>query len=509
MFKFNLFGAMLCLLTLNLMAQTVPRPAGPYFEPLLDWQSGISKRDIVIAPGDSIIPQIANSGTPQDGGFYMIFQASNVSTTMAMFQVDFFDSNGESMNMPLPTSPDDLTGTPARGFQGTLSPGGYGAQVTIPDGSPTAIGYAVVTMNPAESVAVNATFLQLVPGRPLFMAGVPLSSVLHKTAFMPYLSGAGFTPTLALVSLQSQDVTLIARTGFDGAELCRATMDFGAGHHQSFLLRDKLSCTSTSEGTLEIRGDPLLPGSITGIGFEAHDEGAFVTQPIWTSLARVTGEMFAPADEAAFNDLFVGKRVVTNYPTVYADFVSPGRFRETEGADTSTGSYTYRNTGSNTGTVTFNYDDGDRCTASLTFDSTTSGTATSMCDDGSRGDYDWRLVEIPNGGENGGGTEDIYTPLDGWFVSDGRVQFIFFSTGRCIQLKGISLNGLTYTAHTSKWQRRTDENSAWTDIPGTENTDGICSYSPTEPGQYRGVAEISIDGESGMYSSKNFLTVEP
>ena len=125
MFKFNLFAAMLCLLTLNLMAQTVPRPAGPYFEPLLDWQyrAGISKRDIVIAPGDSIIPQIANSGTPQNGGFFMIFQASNVSTTMATFQVDFFDPKGESMNMPLATSPDDLTGTPARGFQGALSPG--------------------------------------------------------------------------------------------------------------------------------------------------------------------------------------------------------------------------------------------------------------------------------------------------------------------------------------------------------------------------------------------------
>ena len=38
MFKFNLFAVMLCLLTLSLMAQTVPRPAGPYFEPLLDWQ---------------------------------------------------------------------------------------------------------------------------------------------------------------------------------------------------------------------------------------------------------------------------------------------------------------------------------------------------------------------------------------------------------------------------------------------------------------------------------------
>ena len=389
----------LFLWALSSMAQTLPRPAGPYFEPLPDWQykAGIV-RGIVIAPGDTIIPQIANSGTPQDGGFYMIFQASNVSTTMATLQVDFFDSKGESMNMPLATSPDDLTGRPFSGFQGTLSPGGYGAQVTIPNDSPTAIGYAVVTMDPAASIAVNATFLQLVPGRPPFMAGIPLSSALHKTAFMPYLSGAGFTPTLALVSLQPQDVTLIARTDFGGTELCRAIMTFGAGHHRPFLLRDVLPCTSTSEGTegtLEIRGDPLLPGSIAGIGFEAHSEGAFVTQPIWTNLERVTGEMLAPADEAAFNDLFVGKRAATNFPTVYADFVSPGRFRETVGADTYTGSYTYRNTGSNTGTLTFNYDDGDRCTTSLTFDSTTSGTATFTCDDGPSGAYNWRIVEIP------------------------------------------------------------------------------------------------------------------
>ena len=78
--------------------------------------------------------------------------------------------------------------------------------------------------------------------------------------------------------------------------------------------------------------------------------------------ADIPGEMFAPANEAAFNSRFVGKRAATNSPTVYADFVSPGRFRETQGADTYTGSYTYQNTGSNTGTVTFNYDDGDRCT---------------------------------------------------------------------------------------------------------------------------------------------------
>ena len=106
---------------------------------------------------------------------------------------------------------------------------------------------------------------------------------------------------------------------------------------------------------------------------------------------------FAPADEAAFNDLFVGKRAATDFPTVYADFVSPGRFRETRFLDIWAGSYAYRNTGSDTGTVTFNYDDGDRCTTSLTFDSTTTGTAAFTCDDGSSGEYNWRLVEIPSG----------------------------------------------------------------------------------------------------------------
>ena len=61
--------AALFLLALSSMAQTLPRPAGPYFEPLPDWQykAGIAPRGIVIAPGDTIIPQIANSGTPQDG----------------------------------------------------------------------------------------------------------------------------------------------------------------------------------------------------------------------------------------------------------------------------------------------------------------------------------------------------------------------------------------------------------------------------------------------------------
>ena len=103
----------------------------------------------------------------------------------------------------------------------------------------------------------------------------------------------------------------------------------------------------------------------------------------------------APGNEQEFNDLAVGMRATSDHPAYYTDFVSSGRFRETEGSDIWTGSYTYRNTGPNTGTVTFNYDDGDRCTSSLTFASATMGTSTYTCDDGSSGESNWGLVEIP------------------------------------------------------------------------------------------------------------------
>ncbi len=81
----------------------------------------------------------------------------------------------------------------------------------------------------------------------------------------------------------------------------------------------------------------------------------------------------------------------------------------------------------------FNYDDGDRCTASLTFDSTNSGTATSTCDDGSSVEYDWRLIDIPTGGDDTAETRynvgDVITtlPTGIWFPDrlSGSVRFRF------------------------------------------------------------------------------------
>ncbi len=220
-----------------------------------------------------IIPQIANTGTPESG-FFTIFSAVNVTSGPATVTVEFFDSQGAPMSMP-------TLGGEFVGFTATLQPGGYTAVQTVPNGSGARIGYARITSTPNDSVAVNATFVQLVPGRPPFMAGIPATNTRHSTAYVPYVSDGGFTPSLALVSRVAQTVTLTARSGVEGAVRCSTTLSFVDGEHRAFLLRDVLPCTATGEGSLEILGSSSTP-ELSGIGFLANDEGAFVTQPIWS-----------------------------------------------------------------------------------------------------------------------------------------------------------------------------------------------------------------------------------
>ena len=221
---------------------------------------------------------------------------------------------------------------------------------------------------------------------------------------------------------------------------------------------------------------------------------------IFERVGNEVAPAIAPADQAAFDALAVGKRFEGDDPNNYVDFVSAGRFSETEGSDVWTGRYAYANTGPDTGTVTLNYDDGDRCTYSMTFAAATSGSGTFTCSDGTSGSTSWRIVEIPP-------SEDTYVRLDGLTVSPGRVQFLFFSAGVCITISNTTINGVTYTIESSKWQMRADSNSAWADVADTAEEGRVCSLDPSERGEYRLVAEITIDDETGMYAS-NVMVIE-
>ena len=209
----------------------------------------------------------------------------------------------------------------------------------------------------------------------------------------------------------------------------------------------------------------------------------------------------APADQDAFNDVFVGKRALTDDPNDYIDFISPGRF--TEGSDEYPGSYTYGNTGSNTGTLTLNYDDGERCTSQLTFTSATSGRATFSCNDGTSGSSSWRLVEIP-----ASGTPDlvIQTPSVSDSSPNAGGSFTFSAT---VRNQG---NGLSAST-TLRYYRSTDATITTSDTAvGTDAVDALTpagtsdeSISLTAPSTagtyYYGACVDPVSGESNSQNN--------
>ena len=240
---------------------------------------------------------------------------------------------------------------------------------------------------------------------------------------------------------------------------------------------------SSFTGSLEITStEPIVTLSLN---FEAA--------PVFSSLppgeldaADIPGEMLAPANEAAFNDLFVGKRAATTDPTIYVDYLSPGRFRETEGADTFTGSYTYQNTGSNTGTLTFSYDDGERCTSSLTFISTTAATETYTCNDGSSGKYTWRLVEIPSSA----GAPDLVVQTPS--VSDSNPNAgESFTLSAAVRNQG---NGRSAST-TLRYYRSSDETISTSDTQ--VGTDTVSALTPA--GASDGSISLTAPSTAGTY----------
>ena len=131
-------------------------------------------------------------------------------------------------------------------------------------------------------------------------------------------------------------------------------------------------------------------------------ESGYLTNLSTSTIGRGSSSPgFAPADEAAFDALFVGKVIILTESSVevaYHRFLGGNRFTDThpEDGETETGSYTYRGTGPNTGIIEVSYDHGPRCRANLLYSSATAGTYTNSCEGGYRGPGgSWKAVWSP------------------------------------------------------------------------------------------------------------------
>ena len=115
-------------------------------------------------------------------------------------------------------------------------------------------------------------------------------------------------------------------------------------------------------------------------------------EPWDLSTEKSVSDGFAPLDEQAFNSRMVGNRL--NAETFFTDFASAGRFIESGGRP---GSYSYANTGPDTGTLTLAYDRADyggACTVLLTFASATTGSLHFTCRSGIEGRENWSVSAI-------------------------------------------------------------------------------------------------------------------
>ena len=106
--------------------------------------------------------------------------------------------------------------------------------------------------------------------------------------------------------------------------------------------------------------------------------------------------------------------------------------------------------------------------------------------------------------------DPYWRPLTGVLVRNGvlTIQGIIPLTSCFGPVVNYPVGGVTYTVHSSKWQRRDNAESEWTDIPDTERTDGFaCPHQTDVPGEYRLVGDLTVDGVRGLYRSGNTFTV--
>ena len=231
------------------------------------WAQNPVVRGLGDVRGGLVIPRLAAGGA-----WEAEFQVFSLSDRAQPYILTFFDAAGEPMEVLLTDTRGQIV-SEADSFPGVLQAGGADILIS-PRARAFKVGYARVEVVDPTEIAVNVVLTQVVPGRPDFQASVPGIGRYSKRFRFPFRNRDRLTTSIAWVSEGDRSGAIIAR-GPSGSELCREEFAIAAGAHEAFILSERLPCTSSQEGTIEVETDE---GGITPIAFLFNDFGTFTTQ---------------------------------------------------------------------------------------------------------------------------------------------------------------------------------------------------------------------------------------
>ncbi len=152
--------------------------------------------NIALTASEEILPQLAFGG-----GWYTALYFTNTTTQPVSFTVNFFDNNGNPLNVPALNGSSVPVNLAARGT----------ALIEAPDGGPVVLVGYVTTALPT-GVTGYGVFRQSVPGINAQEAVVPLSGNMATTSTLLF-DDTKFVTAFAVVNLSSvaNTITVIAR----------------------------------------------------------------------------------------------------------------------------------------------------------------------------------------------------------------------------------------------------------------------------------------------------------
>lgn len=203
-------------------------------------QSGILQPNVVVFPGDRVVPHVVDGGSWQTSFFFVNLENHPVS-----FQVLFFDDLGNDMFLPV------VGFGLVRQMNVTLDTAGSTEFETAGVANSLKQGWALLSQTTSDSVGGMAVFKQHVFGRPDQEAVVPIVNqfdshfvlLFDNTAFITGIAISN--PTLNFVDIP---VTIRNQAG---VVIDRRTISLGPYGHTAFSLPDTWFSTSGRRGAIE------------------------------------------------------------------------------------------------------------------------------------------------------------------------------------------------------------------------------------------------------------------